>query len=146
MLTLILPAFHCDKRIVDLRYEQAVLRNGVSFGECLGYCSRELEITASEMRFTQTGWNLEGSLPPVVRTRETAAEEWNALVSLIDMGNIKSLDTRYGCPDCMDQGAEWIEIIQGDYRKKVTFEYNRPLPKVQKLLDKLREYRTGFED
>jgi hypothetical protein len=31
------------------------------------------------------------------------------------------------CPDCADQGGEWIEIRFADGKaKKVTFDYNRP--------------------
>ena len=49
-------------------------------------------------------------------------ETWQQFISLIDFGYFQSLDDVYGCPDCADGSAEFIEIIYDGVAKQVTFE------------------------
>lgn len=54
------------------------------------------------------------------------------------------LDSIYGCPDCADGGAEWIEIQDDQQIKKVTFEYGDTLAPIENLMLELRDLREAY--
>jgi hypothetical protein len=121
------------------------IKSGTSFGKCLGYCRKELEITATGMTLTRSGWNTK-EYPPMSVWQEISRDEWQRLVQLIDQKMIAQIEDIYGCPDCADGGAEWIEVIQGDFSKKVTFEFGTTLEPIQPLLDEVRQIRAQLEN
>ena len=55
--------------------------------------------------------------------------------------SFNSLDSVYGCPDCADGGAEWLEIITPEWKHSVMVDYsgpNRPAV-LENLFAKLRK-------
>ena len=122
-----------------------VINSGSSFGECGGYCWREIQITGNKVVFEARSWGdenyqdkrLEGSI---------TSEDWNTLVELIDMSALLAYEDRIGCPDCADGGAEWIQIQTTDTLKKVLFEYGDSLAAIQPLLDKMRSLREQYNE
>jgi len=120
-----------------------VVRAGTSFGMCLGYCTTELTIAADEIRF------VESSRDPAAhpeRTRRAAIQpgEWEEIVSLARPSLLEGLEEVYGCPDCADGGAEWIEVEQDGVRRRVTFEYGSTVERIQPLIEKARAMRERF--
>lgn len=103
-----------------------VLHYGTSFGECLGYCINELELTHDEIVLTQRGWAIGGTLPDRQYTWPMDADRWERITAAFDAGAFARLDSVYGCPDCADGGAEWIEAPINGTPKRVTFEYGNP--------------------
>ena len=122
-----------------------VINSGSSFGECGGYCWREIQITGNKVVFEARSWGdenyqdkrLEGSI---------TSEDWNTLVEIIDMSALLAYEDRIGCPDCADGGAEWIQIQTTDTLKKVLFEYGDSLAAIQPLLDKMRSLREQYNE
>ncbi|NOZ74919.1 MAG: hypothetical protein GXO90_06010, partial [FCB group bacterium] len=103
-----------------------VILSGTSFGECVGYCQRELEITATSIEYTATGWD-EEQYPPRIKHEELSSSEWDRYRQGVDLAALQSYPDVIGCPDCTDGGAEWIEVDLNGEHKKITFEYGDSL-------------------
>lgn len=116
---------------------------GDSFGECLGYCRTLIDATPTRIAFTTEGWSLEGGSLPTLR--DTTAMEgafWTHLVSVASSVPVQALDSVYGCPDCTDGGAEWIEImVAGQDPRRITFEFGNAPQELTSLSDTLRTLR-----
>lgn len=84
---------------------------------------------------------------PTQTTTGTITEnEWTRLLETIDTDQLQKMDDIYGCPDCADGGAEWIEVQGGTISKKITFNYGDSLSQVQNLIDQLRAIRQRFSE
>jgi hypothetical protein len=83
-------------------------------------------------------------LPEVAEEVPISNAQWTTLSSYVDFEKFSSLDDRIGCPDCVDGGAEWIEIDNGKTTKKVTFEYGDTIPKIDSLIVELRKIRNDI--
>ena len=127
------------------RKSDTVIISGTSFGECAGYCIKEIQINGENVVFVAKSWfpedfpdkRLEGSI---------SSEEWDSMIELIDMHALLTYEDRIGCPDCADGGAEWIQIQTTDTLKKVLFEYGDSLAAIQPLLDKMRSLREQYNE
>lgn len=116
---------------------------GTSFGECGGYCITILTITEDVASYTRSSW-FPTDYPDITEIDYLSDSVWNNLIDAIDIGAFARLDTIIGCPDCADGGSEWIEIIQPDFRKKITFEYGDTLTTIQELVQQVRNIRKQF--
>lgn len=115
-----------------------VVSYGTSFGECMGYCNRQVVIQDGVAVFTKSSWLPED--PDIQLAEELTAAEWSSVLQLIDWQGFEKQPDRIGCPDCADGGAEWIEIeYEQDAVKRVTFEYGASLKGHEALLEQLRE-------
>lgn len=123
--------------------QELVVRSGTSFGFCLGYCVRELRVTADWAQLTETARDPVRN-PPRVRSLPISAQEWSRISALADPARFQGLQEVYGCPDCADGGAEWVEVEQGGERRRVTFEHGRSVPGIQPLVEELRRIRERF--
>lgn len=85
---------------------------------------------------------MQETFPPVIKADSFSAEQWQTLVSLIDVSAFQALNEQIGCPDCADGGAEWIEIQVGDTVKRVTFENRRTIKGFEALVVELRNLRN----
>jgi hypothetical protein len=119
-----------------------VIRSTTSFGFCLGYCQTTLEITPDQLVYVEE--SRRGELPAVRRTMPLASSEWNELTALLDRRAIESLPDTLGCPDCADGGAESVEVVADDWRKRVTFEHGATIPELQPLVARVRTLRSRF--
>jgi len=118
------------------------IRSGSSFGECIGYCWTEMEITQDGMNLVRKG--NDPVYPDQTFSKDIDSELWNSVESLIDFDTLQSMDDVYGCPDCADGGAEWIEVTMGSKTKKVTFEYGHNLEEISDLIELVRALRESF--
>lgn len=122
---------------------------GTSFGECLGYCNQYMKVYPEVATLSKTGWENLGQLPEIQCSLPLESYEYISLKDSMDVGNFFSLDEIYGCPDCADGGAEWVEISFDTLKHRVTFEYlNEPeeLTPVVTALRELKEEFTGCEE
>ena len=119
-----------------------VITTGTSFGECLGYCAHEIVIAETEIISTWFAYG--GDEPEITETNGMAPNLWLSLVSVIDWPALEALDDVLGCPDCMDGGAEWVLVVQGDREKKITIEYGATVASIQPLIDAVREIRGRY--
>jgi hypothetical protein len=73
------------------------------------------------------------------------AEKLESIQKMINIEDFFKLNEIYGCPDCADGGTEWIEIITADKKtKKVTFEFGKNVPEIEKLINLLRKEREAL--
>lgn len=126
-----------DKRIQKVSY-------GTSFGECVGFCRKQMSINSDSIVFT--AFCDVCMTPGVVRKdyySKTLKTTWDSIQSGLSPNSFFLVPAVSGCPDCADGGAEWLEIllINGETHK-VTFEYgNEPgelkayIPVIRKLFE-----------
>jgi len=119
------------------------LNSGTSYGECWGYCVFKLELDNSNALFTASGWGWY-EFPDLLLEDNLSQEMWQQIIELIDFEYFQSLDDVYGCPDCADGGAEFIEIIYDGVAKQVTFDAYTEIDGMQELTILLRDLRDEY--
>ena len=132
--------------IVDLILSPQVsiqINSGTSYGECWGYCVFELQLDNSNALFTASGWGWY-EFPDLLLEDNLSQEMWQQIIELIDFEYFQSLDDVYGCPDCADGGAEFIEIIYDGVAKQVTFDAYTEIDGIQELTILLRDLRAEY--
>ncbi|MCK4919937.1 MAG: hypothetical protein KAS71_02760 [Bacteroidales bacterium] len=142
-LAILTMFFTCEKIEVDQQVDN--LSYGTSFGECLGYCIREI-VVGGDIVFTKSGWEIDGALPDSSCSMTFIMDPLPAYVEKINIEDFQNLDDVIGCPDCADGGAEWLELsIDGDL-KRVTFEYMNEPNELKLIVEDLRELMDSFAD
>lgn len=119
------------------------INSGTSYGECWGYCVFELELDNSNALFTASGWGWY-EFPDLLLEDDLSQEMWQQVIEFIDFEYFQSLDDVYGCPDCADGGAEFIEIIYDGVAKQVTFDAYTEIDGIQELTILLRDLRDEY--
>ena len=126
----------------DPAFDDAILKWGTSFGMCAGYCREDLAIDSARATLTRSSWRSE--LPTLTNDRALSDSALLQLMQHVDVDVIRSLQEVYGCPDCADGGAEYVEIVTPTFTKRVQFEYGAGPPELQALLRELRALRATF--
>ena len=120
--------------------ETVVLRSGTSFGMCVGYCVTELVVHEADVSLTRTSRD-PAKYPAATQSLRLTASELEALRSAIASSDLRSSRSVYGCPDCADGGAEWVEVDG----HRVMFEYHADIEAIRPLLHEVRKLRTRFD-
>lgn len=123
--------------------EFAVIGYGTSFGECQGYCIKDLKLDQQIITFKASSW-LPADYPDKTLQVVIDRNEYVQIQSLVDFDKLVAFDDVIGCPDCADGGAEWLEVITDDRYKKITFENGATLAPIQPLINKLRQMYTDY--
>ncbi len=119
------------------------INSGTSYGECWGYCVFGLELDNSNVLFTASGWGWY-EFPDLLLEDNLSQEIGQQIIELIDFEYFQSLDDVYGCPDCADGGAEFIEIIYDGVAKQVTFDAYTEIDGIQEFTILLRDLRDEY--
>lgn len=124
------------------------ITSGQSFGECQGLCTQYLVINASqpEVEFVAQPYFVNEQDEKLVFQDSLSQEDWDRILSEINTAEIRALNETYGCPDCADGGAEWIEIADGLGKYKVTFEYGKEVKGIENLIILLRNQRNALSN
>ena len=122
--------------------ENAVLRWGTSFGMCAGYCREDLAVDSMHVRLTRSAWRAE--LPQSVAQRPFDGDSLARLLRAIDIDALRALQPVYGCPDCADGGAEYVELQTATFTKRVEYEFGREPEQLRALVRELRALRATF--
>ncbi|WP_449439265.1 hypothetical protein [Pedobacter steynii] len=117
---------------------------GTSFGMCVGYCNNQLFISSGKLEYKR--YENKPNAVPKVCTGTISEADWSKLADSIDLSVFNQLKEVYGCPDCADGGAEWVEIEYGDKKHKVTFEYGREPNEMKPYISALRAQAATFKD
>lgn len=121
------------------------LSYGTSFGECLGYCNREIVVSGGVV-FTKSGWDIGGTLPDSSCEYIFIRDPLPDYLDDIDINTFLAMDEVIGCPDCADGGAEWLELGFENEVKRVTFEYMNEPDEFKAVIPSLRELMDSFND
>jgi len=123
------------------------IKTGSFFGMCSGYCLSELTITESQADYNIYGWDENDPVYlPVEISDSVDSIVWGNLNTEFTFELFMSLDSIIGCPDCVDGGAEWFEIVTSDTLKRVTIEYGDSLNGLDSYINLLRTIRQSFEE
>lgn len=122
-------------------YQQdMIVRYGTSFGECLGYCEKSLTLSDGKIEFLYE--STDTALQDVSCDLNISSDSTNKVLNFVNIPVINEMNTFYGCPDCDDGGAEWIEIEFQGIPKKITFEYMNEPEEITNIVDVLRRFAT----
>ncbi len=130
----------CDKEQLA---QEGTIKYGTSFGMCVGFCRNEITISQNNVTLVR---RKNATNESKTCTQSLSSEQRQQLINKIDLPRFFVLEERYGCPDCADGGAEWIEIEQDGKKHKVTFEYRREPEAVKAYIEDLRQQMSSFTD
>ena len=142
----------CETSTATLENKDIYLTSGQSFGMCVGPCvqSFSLSKTSKDILFEVVNRNVE-SIPNTDLKNGTSKyydllseTDYNAIMAAIDEQKIKALEGTFGCPDCADRGAEWIELFTDGQSYRVNFEYGKSVEGLETLIDLLRTKRQAL--
>jgi hypothetical protein len=124
--------------------QDMVVRYGTSFGMCAGYCNRSMELSKGKLKYLFA--------PNDTTTNDTIrcqmvfdTDSTDLVLDFINKRSLYYLDHFYGCPDCADGGAEWIEVRHGIFYKRIVFEYMNEPEELTPLVTILRRYMQYSE-
>ena len=100
---------------------------GWSFGMCGGYCKADLVIDGEALVLTGGGWI--GDQPLYVNRGVFTPVGIERVGEMLARLGSKPLDLVYGCPDCADGGAAYLEFDRQGATSRHEMEFSRP-PKV----------------
>jgi Dictyostelium (slime mold) repeat len=101
----------------------ALTGGGSSFGMCGGPCKTDLTLDDATTRLVISGWDdtlfadNQGTLSAAALAKATSLAA--ALLST-------DLDAVYGCPDCADGGAMYVDLIRDSVTSHHAYEYGNP--------------------
>ncbi len=120
------------------------IKYGTIFGECIGYCKKDLIIEGIFVIFVASS-GFPNQFPEKSISGQLNTAELERLQRLIVFDEIIKYDDSIGCPDCLDGGAEWIQVKQDKQIKKITFEYGDSLNSINELIELLREIFKTYD-
>ncbi|TAE34319.1 MAG: hypothetical protein EAZ91_00560 [Cytophagales bacterium] len=123
-----------------------VIRSGTSFGMCMGYCLKDLEISGTQAKFTQKSHRDDTKYPARTCTRTLSSNLANEYNLTAQLNEFRKLPAVIGCPDCADGGAEYVEIQVSEVIHRVKFEHGKTIPGFDALVKGLRTQREAFTD
>ena len=136
-------SFSCDQ--LEEPGQVNYLSYGTSFGECLGYCVREIVVSGG-ITFTKSGWLVNEALPDSSCNIVFVMDPLPGYLEDIDINAFLAMDEIIGCPDCADGGAEWLELGFEGQTKRVTFEYMNEPEELEEVIPELRIMMESFND
>lgn len=68
------------------------------------------------------------------------------ILNSADLETFRKLPTHFGCPDCADGGAEFIEIEMDGIVKRVTYNYGEVPDELSAVVAKLKPVMLSFKD
>jgi hypothetical protein len=128
--------------------ENVTIRSGQSFGFCVGKCYSEMTIKGKNVTLLvkETSTKGNSTIKNEFTYNDVITESQVATINdTFDFSIFNSQPDIVGCPDCADGGAEWLEIDQGkDNIKRITFEYGKEVPGLEKIIGNLRSQRDAM--
>ncbi|WP_258105435.1 hypothetical protein [Marinoscillum sp. MHG1-6] len=135
-LLILIALSACNSEESLTQEEVQTIRYGTSFGQCIGYCLSDMEVSAEWVYFTKYGWHEDVDAKST--TINFDKDAYQELLASVDKEKFLASEPVIGCPDCADGGAEWIEMTIDNRTKKVTFEYGKAPMGLEATLTDLR--------
>jgi len=122
------------------------LNYGTTFGMCIGLCQTLYEITDDQIRLIKSAWEWQ-DVPSLTCISDLSESDFMAISRTLSISEFKKLPNTFGCPDCADGGAEFIELVFLDGRKqRVTFEYMNEPNQLKEIVELLRQTTADFKE
>ena len=147
--SLLVTPENASQFVTTLECGQGIIHigSGTSFGECIGYCLSDLVINEEHISYNLYGWDQNDSIHRPIEIEESIQiENWQNLITSLDIDAFMNLENTIGCPDCGDGGTEWFEIMINEMVKRVTIDYGSSIAGFENFLESIREIRQGFQD
>lgn len=118
-----------------------VLRAGTYFSMSNINCVTEWTLMEGFINLEDRPWtgNAAAVEPCTFNLSDT---DWAQIERAIQNADLAGTSDTIGCPDCLGQGGEWIEIEQNGEIQRVVFEYDANNLPIQALVDVVREIRS----
>jgi len=97
-----------------------------SSGMCYGYCYAQLEVESGEATLLNHSRDRDkdaNKCPDLRVRRDLSSTHWKELVQLVDREALLALPDRIGCPVCVDEVIESLEVRFSNHTKKIV-QYN----------------------
>ncbi|WP_341225190.1 hypothetical protein [uncultured Arcticibacterium sp.] len=135
----------CDSVSPKLESDLVII-SGQSFGECQGECTQYFELNAQNdsVSFVSQPYYVDNAHEKKIFKGTLEETSWQEILSELNTKTFRNLNEVYGCPDCADGGAEWIEITDSSGVHKVTFEYGQEVKGIENLIILLRNQRNAL--
>jgi hypothetical protein len=114
----------CSDNLDAKTDEDFYIKYGTSFGFCFGYCQENISISNSELIYKKISRTENNDYPFIETHKNLTEQEWSEIKNSFNIESFLALNEYYGCPDCADGGAEWMEIKYEGEVHRVTFEYS----------------------
>lgn len=103
---------------------RALVSGGSSFGECAGACRFELSFGQQSAQLVVEDWS--GGAPLGVNTGDYTTAGLALVDGVEESLTMATLNDIYGCPDCDDGGASWVQLFQADLSTVHRYEFSNP--------------------
>lgn len=146
ILSILVLNFTCEEIEISPSTAEDVeyLKYGTSFGECLGYCIQYVTIEGGQALLTMKGWDMDGPLEDKNCSIQYFRDPLPDYLEKFDLEAFMDMDDVYGCPDCADGGAEFLELSIRGTVKLVTFEYGDAPAEISGVVESLRDLKETF--
>jgi hypothetical protein len=124
------------------RRHSVTIRNGIYLGECLVHCDEEVTVSPDAVTYSLTSRVPDAGNPDIHAESSPPPGAWEAIERAFDSAAVRTLPDRIGVPDAADEGGEFLEVSEGDTRKRIDFPRGAHVPEVAPLLDALRDLRA----
>ena len=119
------------------------IRTGSYAGMCIGYCDQETIIEPGSMRSISRSFSEKKKYPEVKMKNSITKKDWDELKNFLDARVLAAFSGRIGCPGCVDEMVEWVEVEFSDGTKKaVAYNEGNAPPPIAALLQKIRGIGT----
>ena len=142
---LLITSISCnEEQTTKLNEQEQVfqIKHRLYYGECLGYCDKEIIIEPEKVLYIQRGWTETEKLPQKDSTLNISSELINQIFSSFNIDSVFALDSEYQPRDEIDNGYITIEIITSLRNKIIKFntqKYLQPLDSLNKLINLIRK-------
>jgi hypothetical protein len=115
------------------------VRTGSYAGMCIGYCDHETVIEPGSIRSVSRSFSEKKKYPEVKMKTSITKKDWDELKNFLDAKVLAAFSGRIGCPGCVDEMVEWVEVEFSDGTKKsVAYNEGSAPPLIEALLQKIR--------
>ena len=148
-ILLIISFGRCQSRLTPQTADDTVdtltIRTGTVFGMCVSdYCVSDYVFNGTHVTLTHKGTRSQ-AVPQSCQSTISQAD-WIALKASANMDLFSKQPTLFGCPDCADGGAEYIELQVGEQKHRITFPFGENILGFELLVTGLRNQRAAFKE
>jgi len=119
------------------------IRTGSYAGMCIGYCDSETIIGPGSIRTVSRSFSEKRKYPEMKMKSAIAKKDWDDLQHFLDAKGLAAFRGRIGCPGCVDEMVEWVEVEFSDGTKKsVSYNEGSAPPPIAALLERIRAIGT----